>query len=315
MRLVACTACRTQYDTTHVPPGHSFTCRCGAPVENVTRPPVDAPVERCASCGAPADPGDDRCPFCRAEIIRDRDKLSLLCPECYARNADGARYCAACGLEFAPQPVPGTGAPLVRRPVDPPPSILRIADNTGAKTALCIRVLGGSRRRYAGVGDVIVSECPACNGLWVTSALFDQLVNRAVAARKSSLEGGVPAPNPREGRGNPLNVQVRYRKCPQCHRHMLRRNWNKTSGVVVDVCHEHGTWLDADELERIAGYILSGGLAEAQRREAERPSYATPASSQPPVELTRVLMQTNRGRQRYELFESFVDFLRASLGR
>jgi large subunit ribosomal protein L14 len=35
-------------------------------------------------------------------------------------------------------------------------SILRIADNTGARTALCIRVLGGSGRRYAGVGDVIV---------------------------------------------------------------------------------------------------------------------------------------------------------------
>jgi len=35
-------------------------------------------------------------------------------------------------------------------------SILRITDNTGAKSALCIRVLGGSKRRYAGVGDVIV---------------------------------------------------------------------------------------------------------------------------------------------------------------
>lgn len=36
-------------------------------------------------------------------------------------------------------------------------SVLRIADNTGAKSALCIRVLGGSRRRYAGVGDTIVA--------------------------------------------------------------------------------------------------------------------------------------------------------------
>ena len=36
-------------------------------------------------------------------------------------------------------------------------SILRIVDNTGAKSALCIRVLGGSGRRYAGVGDVIVA--------------------------------------------------------------------------------------------------------------------------------------------------------------
>ena len=36
-------------------------------------------------------------------------------------------------------------------------SILRIVDNTGAKSALCIRVLGGSGRRYAGVGDGVVA--------------------------------------------------------------------------------------------------------------------------------------------------------------
>lgn len=36
-------------------------------------------------------------------------------------------------------------------------TVLRIADNTGAKAALCIRVLGGSRRRYARVGDLIVA--------------------------------------------------------------------------------------------------------------------------------------------------------------
>ncbi len=33
----------------------------------------------------------------------------------------------------------------------------RVADNTGAKEVLCIRVLGGSSRRYAGIGDVIVA--------------------------------------------------------------------------------------------------------------------------------------------------------------
>jgi large subunit ribosomal protein L14 len=36
-------------------------------------------------------------------------------------------------------------------------SQLRIADNTGAKQILCIRVLGGSGRRYAGIGDVIMA--------------------------------------------------------------------------------------------------------------------------------------------------------------
>lgn len=35
-------------------------------------------------------------------------------------------------------------------------SMVRIADNTGAKRALCIRVLGGSGRRYASVGDLVV---------------------------------------------------------------------------------------------------------------------------------------------------------------
>ncbi|MFW2339781.1 MAG: 50S ribosomal protein L14 [Acidimicrobiia bacterium] len=35
-------------------------------------------------------------------------------------------------------------------------SRLKVADNSGARELLCIRVLGGSRRRYAGVGDVIV---------------------------------------------------------------------------------------------------------------------------------------------------------------
>jgi large subunit ribosomal protein L14 len=35
-------------------------------------------------------------------------------------------------------------------------SILKIADNSGARKALVIRVLGGSRRRYAGLGDVVV---------------------------------------------------------------------------------------------------------------------------------------------------------------
>jgi len=35
-------------------------------------------------------------------------------------------------------------------------SEVRIADNSGARRALCIRVLGGSKRRYAGLGDVVI---------------------------------------------------------------------------------------------------------------------------------------------------------------
>jgi large subunit ribosomal protein L14 len=35
-------------------------------------------------------------------------------------------------------------------------SVLEVADNSGAKRVRCIKVLGGSRRRYAGLGDIIV---------------------------------------------------------------------------------------------------------------------------------------------------------------
>lgn len=34
-------------------------------------------------------------------------------------------------------------------------TVLEVADNTGARKVMCIKVLGGSKRRYAGVGDII----------------------------------------------------------------------------------------------------------------------------------------------------------------
>ena len=37
-------------------------------------------------------------------------------------------------------------------------TLMKVADNTGAKELMCIRVLGGSRRRYANIGDVVVAS-------------------------------------------------------------------------------------------------------------------------------------------------------------
>ena len=42
-------------------------------------------------------------------------------------------------------------------------SRLKVADNTGAKELLCIRVLGGSLRRYARIGDIIVTSVKEAN--------------------------------------------------------------------------------------------------------------------------------------------------------
>jgi large subunit ribosomal protein L14 len=57
---------------------------------------------------------------------------------------------------------------------------LGVCDNSGAKEILCIRVLGGSRRRYAGVGDVIVATVKQANP---TGQVKKKSVVRAVIVR------------------------------------------------------------------------------------------------------------------------------------
>jgi hypothetical protein len=49
---------------------------------------------------------------------------------------------------------------------------------------------------------------------------------------------------------------------------MHRRNFGRTSGIIVDVCSKHGTWFDAGELSRILTFVSSGGLAAAREAEA-----------------------------------------------
>jgi len=63
---------------------------------------------------------------------------------------------------------------------------LKVADNTGAKEILCIRVLGGSRRRYASLGDIIVASVKASTP---TSAVKKGEVVRAVIVRTAKEYG------------------------------------------------------------------------------------------------------------------------------
>ena len=51
---------------------------------------------------------------------------------------------------------------------------------------------------------------------------------------------------------------------------MNRTVFGRSSGVIVDVCKQHGTWFDARELTASLAFIERGGLALVARREAER---------------------------------------------
>jgi Zn-finger nucleic acid-binding protein len=123
------------------------------------------------------------------------------------------------------------------------------------------------------VGGIAVNECTGCSGLWVPGESFDVLVSRAIDARRKADPADVARLAPRVRGANPAAQRVQYRKCPECDAFMARRNFRKSSGVILDVCHEHGTWLDADELEQIAGFILSGGSPSPILR-AEEPDAA-----------------------------------------
>ena len=65
-------------------------------------------------------------------------------------------------------------------------SLLKVADNTGAKEIMCIRVLGGTRRRYANVGDVIVASVKkaAPNGVVKKGEVVKAVVVRSVKGVK-----------------------------------------------------------------------------------------------------------------------------------
>ena len=242
MKLVACTDCHAQYDVTSMEPGSAFDCRCGTSLE--ATPPVgqDATVQRCSGCGAAAREESEACDYCGAAILPPQRRGGLICPECMARNLEDARFCLACGVGFAPQ--------VVRHDV---PEL---------RCPCCDYWMAGCE-----VAGLLVQECPKCHGIWAGGGVFESLVDRAIAIAREQASTGAAA-KPRVDGGNPARAKVEYRRCPECEGLMSRINFRRRSGVIVDRCHDHGTWLDADELEGIAGFVLSGRAEAAARSEA-----------------------------------------------
>jgi Zn-finger nucleic acid-binding protein len=237
MKLVACHACHAQYDVSHVG-AKEFACRCGETVANRDLRAVDAEIHRCGSCGAIVAANAQRCDYCTSAIVHDPRRLGLICPECCARNPEDCRFCTACGVAFAPQPLPDMSQSELPCPC--------------CGCLMPVRALDG----------IALHECAICHGVWAPGDHFERLVQRAIDTRKQrAVQGEHRAP--RMSGANP-KIDVRYRKCPVCEAFMHRVNFRRRSGVILDECRKHGTWLDADELEQIAGFILSGGLAEAQ---------------------------------------------------
>jgi Zn-finger nucleic acid-binding protein len=66
---------------------------------------------------------------------------------------------------------------------------------------------------------------------------------------------------------NELPAKITYVPCPDCKQLMNRNNFARSSGVIIDICRQHGIWFDSEELPKIIEFIRVGGLEHARRKE------------------------------------------------
>lgn len=206
---------------------------------------LDASVVRCSSCGAPRVEGGLSCGFCSADFTLHERDLHTICPGCFARISDRARFCHHCATPILVEGSAGEDTDL-RCPA------------CGTEHALSSRRLGEA--------DVAVLECGRCAGLWLGRKTLDLLEERARAESSASPSGALArseAAPPPDGATDRL-----YRPCPLCGHLMHRQNYGRRSGVVVDTCRDDGVWFDQGELARILAWTRAGG--HARNLEAER---------------------------------------------
>lgn len=113
-------------------------------------------------------------------------------------------------------------------------------------------------RKYA---DLDVDECDQCGGMFLAPTMLDRIV------REHDRPEGIRLALPK--RAYRRETEVQYVRCPRCDVTMNRRMFGRMSGVVVDICREHGVWFDGGELNEVVAWIEAGGLEQARKKELE----------------------------------------------
>lgn len=111
-----------------------------------------------------------------------------------------------------------------------------------------------------------IERCDSCYGLFFDKNELEEMIETSVKGGKNVDIGLLT-----ELVENPRYVDVIvYRRCPVCKKHMQRKNYGRRSGVVMDVCADHGIWLDPGELRQIMEWVGAGGLTRAHQLKRER---------------------------------------------
>ncbi|MDA8077614.1 MAG: zf-TFIIB domain-containing protein [Nitrospiraceae bacterium] len=136
----------------------------------------------------------------------------------------------------------------------------RLGDAKALAAPVCPRCRVGLELRRD--DDIELHACPRCDGLWLDPGEFDVMTAESTVYRKEQLKKEYSRP--------PLPDSSEYLPCARCGKLMVRKNYGRISGVLIDECGRHGIWLDRGELEKIRHFILDGGLEKEQFREIEK---------------------------------------------
>ena len=242
--LVTCIKCNNHVETGDAAAGDVVKCACGISIL-VPEGPAAAGKMNCPACGAPVDPATRLCEFCSTRLATE------ICPSCFGMVFKGTRFCKHCGDSLEN-----------RAPV-----------HHGDRTKLqCPRCEAHPTMRVEVVSACPLCRCPECEGLWVDARMVEKIYQEREKAPaidpqikpRTNSQTSVPITDAPAGN---LGATVAYIKCPECQKMMNRKNFGRCSGVIIDLCKDHGTWFDADELQRILVFIQSGGLEKAAERE------------------------------------------------
>ena len=182
----------------------------------------------CPNCGAATLSDATACSFCGARLA------TVACPKCFGMMFIGEKFCSHCGA-------------LAQRA------------EQGAAPLLCPKCRTGMKS--VALGKTTILECPQCQGMWLDVDTLQLIC--AEKEQQAAVLGMPTAPL------DPPTFETKfsYVPCPVCRQIMNRFNFARLSGVIVDVCKQHGTWFDKDELRRIVEFIRAGGMDRARARQ------------------------------------------------
>ena len=184
----------------------------------------------CPNCGGAVESDRTQCQFCNSRL------KTVACAKCLGMMFLGSKFCGHCG-EAA--------------------STIEVLEND--KPADCPRCKRPLESLM--IDSTPVRECTRCGGFWTRPETFESIcADKEQQARVLSFISTHPA----EAKSQP---PINYVPCPECKQLMNRSNFARSSGVIIDLCKQHGVWFDADELPRIIEFIDKGGITRSREKE------------------------------------------------